>query len=35
VIPIAGYFLALGAGALLQRVRTREGRRYEGLRVLR
>jgi len=35
VIPIAGYLLALAAGALLQRVRTREGRRYEGLRVLR
>ena len=35
VIPIAGYVLAIGAGALLQRVRAREGRRYEGLRVLR
>jgi hypothetical protein len=35
VIPIAGYLLALAAGGLLQRVRAREGRRYEGLRVLR
>jgi hypothetical protein len=35
VIPIAGYILAIGAGALLQRIRAREGRRYEGLRVLR
>ena len=35
VIPIAGYVLVLGAGVLLQRVRAREGRRYEGLRVLR
>jgi hypothetical protein len=35
VIPIVGYLLALAAGGLLQRVRAREGRRYEGLRVLR
>ncbi|HEY7259579.1 MAG TPA: hypothetical protein VH459_10935 [Gaiellales bacterium] len=35
VIPIVGYGLALAALGLLQRVRVREGRRYEGLRVLR
>jgi hypothetical protein len=35
VVPIAGYVLAVAALGLLQRVRAREGRRYEGLRVLR
>ena len=35
VIPIVGYALALAAGVLFRRVRVREGRRYEGLRVLR
>ena len=35
VIPIVGYVLAIGAGVLLRRVRAREGKRYEGLRVLR
>jgi len=35
VIPVVGYFLAAAAVGLLQRVRAREGRRYEGLRVLR
>ena len=35
MIPFAGYVLAVGAGGLLLRVRAREGRRYEGLRVLR
>ena len=35
VIPIVGYVLAIAAGVLLRRVRAREGKRYEGLRVLR
>jgi hypothetical protein len=35
VIPVVGYGLAIAALGLLQRVRAREGRRYEGLRVLR
>jgi hypothetical protein len=35
VVPFAGYALAVAAAALLQRVRVREARKYEGLRVLR
>ncbi len=35
VVPFAGYVLAVAAAALLQRVRVREARKYEGLRVLR
>jgi hypothetical protein len=35
VVPFVGYLLAAAAVALLARVRRREGRKYEGLRVLR
>jgi hypothetical protein len=35
VVPFAGYALTVGAGGLLARLRRREGRKYEGLRVLR
>ena len=35
LIPFAGYVLALVAAGLLHRVRRREARKYEGLRVLR
>jgi hypothetical protein len=35
VIPFVGYILAAAAAALWARMRRREGRKYEGLRVLR
>jgi hypothetical protein len=35
VVPVVGYVLAVAAAALLARLRRREGRKYEGLRVLR
>jgi hypothetical protein len=35
VVPFAGYLLAAAAAGLLHRVRRREARKYEGLRVLR
>jgi uncharacterized protein DUF4126 len=35
IVPLVGYLLAGAAAALLARVRRREGRKYEGLRVLR
>ncbi|MGN6380940.1 MAG: hypothetical protein ACTHNU_18455 [Gaiellales bacterium] len=35
IVPFVGYLISLGAAGLLLRVRRREGRKYEGLRVLR
>src|SRR5919198_545471 len=35
VVPFVGYALVAAAAGLLQRVRAREARKYEGLRVLR